>query len=147
MYQVYEIMDGDSLDSISNRFNVSDDEIFRLNGINSFDFLSGDMIVVPKNNDLYFKYIVKSGDTMYGISNMFNQDVDVLYQINGIEGGDYIYPGEELLIPNSNTSFYLTKDGDTISDVFDYFNLSNDNYNFINDVLLVGDQLIVYKRD
>lgn len=147
MYQVYEIMDGDSLDSISNRFNVSDDEIFRLNGINSFDFLSGDMIVVPKNNDLYFKYIVKSGDTMYGISNMFNQDVDILYQINGIEGGDYIYPGEELLIPNSNTSFYLTKDGDTISDVFDYFNLSNDNYNFINDVLLVGDQLIVYKRD
>lgn len=147
MYQVYEIMDGDSLDSISNRFNVSDDEIFRLNGINSFDFLSGDMIVVPKNNDLYFKYIVKSGDTMYGISNMFNQDVDVLYQINGIEGGDYIYPGEELLIPNSNTSFYLTKDGDTISDVFNYFNISNDNYSFINDVLLVGDQLIVYKRD
>lgn len=147
MYQVYEIMDGDSLDSISNRFNVSDDEIFRLNGINSFDFLSGDMIVVPKNNDLYFKYIVKSGDTMYGISNMFNQDVDILYQINGIEGGDYIYPGEELLIPNSNTSFYLTKDGDTISDVFDYFNLSNDNYNFINDALLVADQLIVYKRD
>ena len=68
-------------------------------------------------------------------------------QINGIEGGDYIYPGEELLIPNSNTSFYLTKDGDTISDVFNYFNISNDNYSFINDVLLVGDQLIVYKRD
>ena len=40
MYQVYEIMDGDSLESISTRFNVSDDEIFRLNGINNFDYIS-----------------------------------------------------------------------------------------------------------
>ena len=147
MYQVYEIMDGDSLESISTRFNVSDDEIFRLNGINNFDYISGDMIVLPKNHDYFFKYIVKSGDTMYSISKIFNMNVEVLYQINGIDSGDYIYPGEEVLITNDNISFYLTSNGDTVSDVFEYFGVSNENYDFMNDILLADDQLIIYKRD
>ena len=78
VYQVYRMVDGDTLESIADKVNCTCDELARLNGIDVSDFLSDSYIVVPKNN-LYSTYTVKSGDTLYGISNMFNVDLGVLY--------------------------------------------------------------------
>lgn len=137
MYQVYEAISGDTFDSLASRLGISSDELIRINGFNSFNV--GDLIVVP-NSSMYFSYIVKSGDSMYSIAQMYNQDLNDLYLINGIKEGDFIYPNQELLIPKDNVSIYYTKDGDSISDIYDLIDVSS------SDLLLVPDQIIVYRK-
>lgn len=145
MYQVYEVMDGDTVDSIADKVGISSLDLIRINGRSSFDV--GDLIVVP-NNGLYFSYYVKSGDNLYDIARRFNQSVDVLYQVNGIKEGDYIYPNQEILIPNDGVSFYVTKEGDTLSMISSNVSIPigdivSDNSN----LLLVPEQLVVLRND
>ena len=144
MYQVYEVMDGDTVDSIADKVGINSLDLIRINGKSSFDV--GDLIVVP-NNGLYFSYYVKSGESLYDIARRFNQSVDVLYQINGIKEGDYIYPNQEILIPNGDSSFYVTVDGDNLSVISSRVDVSisdilRDNPN----LLLVPGQLVILKK-
>ena len=65
------------------------------------------------------RYIVKNGDTLYGISNQFGVSVTELAELNGIKGS-FLQVGQELLIPlnsgtNPNNMFmYTVKSGDTL---------------------------------
>ena len=146
VYQVYKIVDGDTLDSVSKCFNCSCDELIRLNGIDESNFISNSFIVVPKNS-LYSNYTVKSGDTLYDISSRYGIDLNLLYAINGLDDGDIIYPNQDLLVP-SNVSMYLTKSGDTIKDIVSSLNYDISDFVDENGNLeLMADQIVVYKRD
>lgn len=148
MYQVYRMVDGDTLESVANMVNCTGDELVRLNGIDESEFISDSYIVVPKNNNMYSTYIVKSGDTLYSVSNKFDVDLDVLYAINGLDDGDFIYPNQEILIPNQEISMYFTKEGDTLNDVSDFFDTDvSDILESNPNLYLMSDQLIIYKRD
>ncbi len=65
------------------------------------------------------KYIVKKGDTLYGISNQFGVSVTELAELNGIKGSN-LNVGEVLTIPNNlgdnpnNMFMYTVKQGDTL---------------------------------
>lgn len=144
MYQVYRIVDGDTLESIANRIDITGEEIMRLNGMNESDFVSGNFIVLPKDNDMYFVYTVKSGDSLYSLAKSYNQDLGVLYAINGLDDGDYIYPNQEILIPKSDVSIYFTRDGDTFDSVSRDYNVSDID---LSKLYLMPGQLIMYKRD
>ena len=143
MYQVYKVMDDDTFDSIADRMGIDVEELVRINGFSSFDV--GDMIVVP-NNSMYFTYVVKKGDNLYNIAKSYNQDVNVLYNINGIKEGDYIYPGEELLIPRRNVFTYVTVSGDTIGSVSNKSSVSINELISNNDFILEPGQLVMYER-
>ena len=143
MYQVYKVLDGDTFDSLALNFNVSSDELVRINGFS--DFNVGDLIVVP-NNGMYFSYTVMPGDTMYSIANKFGQDLNDLYLINGIKEGDYIYPNQEIMIPNSSVSVYFTREGDTVSSVSDSIGVSVSDIIDNNDLVLMPEQIIVYRK-
>ena len=96
---------------------------------------------------MYFSYVVRNGDTMYDIARRYGQDVNLLYEINGIKEGDYIYSNQEILIPKSDTSVYVTRDNDTLNSISDNIGVSvsdiiSDNPN----LLLFPEQVIVYKR-
>lgn len=142
---MYKTIDGDTFDSLALRFDISSDELVRINGFDSFNI--GDMIVVP-NNDMYMSYSVRPGDTMFSISNKFNQDLDVLYLINGIKEGDYIYPNQEILIPRNDVSIYLTRDNDTLGSISNVIGVSvSDIIDDNSDLILMPEQIIVYRRD
>ena len=144
MYQVYKILDGDTFDSLALNFNISGDELVRINGFS--DFSVGDLIVVP-NNDMYFTYTVKSGDTMYSIASKFDRNVDDLYLINGIKEGDYIYPNQEIMIPNRDVSIYYTSADDTLNGVSKSIGINVDDIVYNNsDLLLMPNQIIVYRK-
>jgi len=149
MYQVYEFTSDDTLDSIASKYQITKEELKRINGLSDGDLFPGNLIVVPKFDDsLYYKYNVKKGDNLYSVSRLYNQDIDVLYAVNGIKKGDYIYPGQELLIPKSGVSIYLTKTNDTLESVAEEMNVVFDDlYNKNKDLYLLSDQLIIYKRD
>ena len=65
------------------------------------------------------RYIVKKGDTLYGISNQFGVSVTELAELNSIKGSN-LDIGMVLLIPNksgenpNNMFMYTVKDGDTL---------------------------------
>ena len=65
-------------------------------------------------------YIVKSGDTLYGISNQYGVSVVDLLKLNNLSSGSVIKVGQTIIIPNNsgnnpNTTFnYTVKKGDTL---------------------------------
>lgn len=98
-------------------------------------------------NGVYDKYTIKKGDTIYSISKIYNVNPELLSLINGLNMNDYIYAGQEISIPKSGYSYYLTKEGDNLNDVLTLFNTNYDEFNKLNNkILLEEGQLFAYKR-
>lgn len=99
------------------------------------------------NENTYFTYYtIEKGDNLYEISRKYNINPKLLAAINGIDDNDYIYPGQELMIPKSGYSYYITGEGDTLKGVADAFRTSVDKVlSFNKTIYLLPDQIIVYK--
>lgn len=149
MYNIYKIKNGDSLESIANNFNTTMEVLIDINDLNNRENLKvGDDIVVPANNKQYFEYyVIRDGDNLYQISKKYNINPTLLASLNGINPEDYIYPGQTLLIPKSNFSYYLTKEGDTLSSTAKTFGTSVDKMIDENETIyLLGGQLLVHRN-
>ena len=57
---------------------------------------------------------IEKGDNLYSIARRYNINPDLLAILNGLNSDDYIYPNQQILIPKSNYSYYVTKQGDTL---------------------------------
>jgi len=85
-----------------------------------------------------------SGDTLYDIARRNNVDVNTLLLLNGLNQNDFLYPGQEIVIPANNSKIYITKEGDTLSKILDENNISFDELNRRNQNLyLLEDQMII----
>lgn len=149
MYRIYQVEYGDTLDKIANKVGSSTDDIKTINGFNSdADLIVGSLIVVPKEeNQVFSSYKVKKGDSIYSISKMFDISPDTLLLINGLNKDEYIYPGQDLMIPNSNYVVYVTKDGDTLDAIIKNFRMDANTLNSENErIFVMPDQLIVHKK-
>ncbi|MFV0250157.1 MAG: LysM peptidoglycan-binding domain-containing protein [Bacilli bacterium] len=147
MYKVYQIQVGENLDSLVKKFGTTKEELMKLNGFNEKDFnVAGSYIIVPVSEDSkYITYTVQNGDSIYGISRTYNIDPNLLFKINGLDSGDFIYPGQKILIP-VDKNIYITKDGDTLESVVKGSGYNLDDFVKNNDTLyLVADQIINYK--
>ncbi len=145
MYQIYQAMSNESLEDVANKLGVDIEELMMLNGMNPNDDLTGMFIVVPKGNETYKKYIVKKGDSIYSIARSHNVDYQTLLRLNGLEEGDYIYPNQEIIIPNGKQKMYVVEENETIKSISN--KLGKDMVELINeneDIYLVPDQIIKY---
>lgn len=150
MYKIYQVEYGDTIDIIAMKTGTTPDNIKNINGLNSDeDLVVGSLIIVPRGeNQIFQTYTVKAGDTVYSISRMYGVDPDTILLLNGLNKSDYIYPNQELTIPNSDVVLYVTKNGDTIDFItnnlgIDANTLSQEN----NKIFVVEDQLIVHKKE
>ena len=149
MYKIYQIEYGDTLDIIANKVNTTVDNLKMINGIDENDIMAGNLIIVPNNtSELFTMYTVKKGDTIYNIAAMYNTDPNTLLKLNGLNKDDYIYPGNELTIPNENVDVYITNENDTVVDVLnnlgvDIMTLAREN----NKIYVLEDQLMVHKKE
>ena len=92
----YIVKKGDTLYSISRKFNISVNDLKKINNLNS-DLLSvGQSLLVGKNNKK--EYIVEKGDTLYSISRKFNTSVSELVSLNDLSN-TILSIGQKLLIP------------------------------------------------
>lgn len=95
----------------------------------------------------YTTYIVKSGDSLFAIAQLFDSNVEMIKGYNNLTS-DVIYPNQILFIPRhmqSHNQRYQTVEGDTLSTVFRKLNLDTKclkNYAPMMDVLLVPNQVI-----
>lgn len=147
MYRVYQINNGDTLESIAASLNTTVEALKELNGIKEGMLLMpGSFIIIPSNDDRFIKYTIQPGDTIYAIAKANNVDPNLLLKLNGLNEYDYIYPNQEILIPSNNYKFYMTKSGDTIKSVMNNLNIDYNNLLSNNEeIFLLEDQLLIYK--
>ena len=148
MYEIYDIKDGDTLESIAYMYDITVQDIKDINGDVS-NFRAGGNIIVPKKRNAYFDtYSIKKGDSLYAISKEYGLSPSLLAGLNGLNLNDYIYPGDSIMVPKSGVSVYITAQGDTVDSVIRGMNANRDVFLKENDsIYLYPGQLIVYKEE
>ncbi len=149
MYDKYTVGYNESLNDIASRFNTTKEELMSINNLYDEVMLRAGMdIAVPANNDYFTTYTVNSGDNLYAIARRYNINPTLLAALNGLNMDDYIYPNQKIMIPKSGYSFYITKDGDTLSIVADKFKRNADEIIKMNQTIyLLPGQLMINKTN
>ena len=152
---------GDNLWDLSIKFDTEVNIIKEVNYLNN-DILSiNDTLLIPlsktKSNDFipYQMYIVSEGDTLWGIAEKYNLDLEDLAKMNSLNKNEYLQLGQQLSIGNKNiyrniesrkrTILYSVKQGDNlfkISELFDVTIKSIEEINNFNQATLMPGQII-----
>lgn len=150
MFNKYVTKQGESLELIANKLNMNLEKLQKANNLYYLGELrAGSEIILPEDSDSYFNYyVIEKGDSIYAIARKYNINPSLLAAMNGLKNEDYIYPGQEILIPKNNFSYYLTAEGDTLDMVAQAFNKSKAQVLSENTTIyLLPDQLIVSKKN
>ena len=103
-YVVYVVRSGDTLWLLSQRFGTSVDAIKALNGLTSDMLYVGQQLKIPQGTTSSgsdanrSSYVVRSGDTLWLLSQRFGTSVDAIKALNGLTS-DMLYIGQQLQIP------------------------------------------------
>ena len=163
----YIVQRGDTLYSISKKFNISINKLKELNNLESNTILPGQKLIIkePTNPPQPTTYKVQKGDTLYSISQKFNTTVDEIKRLNNISSNN-IYINQELYIPSTNTlpstplpippinddeneeySEYIVQKGDSLWKISRDYNISVKDLIELNNLttttLQIGDKLLV----
>lgn len=139
MYKIYQV-GNETLSDIADKLNTTVENLEKLNGINNV--VPGSYIIIPSNNMEYSTYIVKQGDNIYSIARMHGVDYDTLLKLNGLNENDYIYPNQEILIPNSK--MYVTNKEENLKMILNKLQIELSDIKNLEDLYLVQDQIIKY---
>jgi membrane-bound lytic murein transglycosylase D len=105
-YEMHIVSEGDTLWSISNKYNIDLKDITRMNSLNQNSILSlGQQLTIGNKNihrNIESKkrtilYSVKQGDNLYKISDIFDVSVESIKQLNEFESSD-LMPGQIIKI-------------------------------------------------
>lgn len=156
----YVVKSGDSLWSIANKYGTTVAKLKELNNLSSNSLSVGQNLLVkelPTSDDENY-YIVKSGDTLYGIARKYNMSVDELKRLNNLTSNALTFnqrllikkPSSEIEMPSSNYNTYTVVKGDSLWSISRKFNTSVDNLKDINNLktnsLSIGQKLLVPKQ-
>ena len=128
----YIVEKGDTLYKISRMFNISIDELKRINNLNDNNISIGQKIYLIEQENNYQEYIVKKGDSLWAISRKYDIPVNELIEINNLKDLT-IKVGDILLVPNQE-DYYTVEKGDTLWSVAKKFNTTVDNLKQINNL-------------
>ena len=144
MYKIYKVSMGDTLSSIAKKFNTTIDNLQNINGKDYINM--GELIIVPNNsnNDFFDMYIIEKGDSLYKIAQKYNINLIDLLDINGLDKDNYIYPGQEILVPKKNINMIITKEDETINSASERLGLTEMDLLSQNDnIYLMPEQLLI----
>jgi murein DD-endopeptidase MepM/ murein hydrolase activator NlpD len=100
----YKVTKGDSLWSISQKYNISLDLILSYNQIKEKDILSlGQIIKIPQDNFQNadcIVHIVRKGETLWSIAQKYNLTVNSIAVTNGMVNLELISIGQKIKIPS-----------------------------------------------
>jgi len=145
---IYVVKKGDTLYGIANKYDTTVDEIKKLNNLDSNVLSIGQQLLIPTVEVITDSYVVKRGDTLYGIANKYKTTVDEIKKLNNLDSNN-LSIGQVLLLPTieteQNTTTYTVKVGDTLYSIAREFNTTVDvlrDYNTLtSNILSIGQRL------
>lgn len=146
----YTVKSGDSLWSISRKYNVTVSELKNENNISNNNLKIGQVLKIPSKENEIIKqntYIVKSGDSLYKIAQKYGTTVSELMSLNNLTN-TILSIGQVLEIPSDDTiTTYIVVSGDSLYKIAINFNTTVDELkklnNLKNNLLNVGQILKV----
>ena len=105
---LYTINRGDTLSKIAAYHKITVYDIAELNNISANALIyAGQKLYIPRKSTLTglngsIIHTVKSGESTWTISRLYNVSEDSIRNANGLKVGDYIFPGQKLVIPTSS---------------------------------------------
>lgn len=157
----YIVQKGDTLYSISLKYNTTPSAIISKNNLSTDSLNIGQTLIIPgdiestgsidsendKNN-----YVVQKGDSLWLIANKNNISVNDLKSANDLTS-DILTIGQVLIIPGSNSNdasisnLYVVQKGDSLWSIAKKYNASINEIRMVNnlnsDVLMIGQTLII----
>ena len=139
----YVVKKGDSLWSIAKKYNMTVDELKSINNLKSNLLSIGQRLKIKESNDNQNIYIVKKGDTLYKIANMYGTAVDNLKALNNLKNNN-LSIGQNLIVPSKN-KIYIVQKGDSLWSIARKYGTTVDsikrNNNLSTNVLQIGQKL------
>ena len=145
-YQTYTIKKGDSLYSISKKYNTTVDAIKKINNLPSNILTIGTTIQIPSSNQKNNTYTVERGDTLYSIAKRLGVSIDSLKAANNLTT-NMLSVGDKLIIPTEEKNTHKVTKGDTLYSLARKYNTTIANLKTLNnlpsDTLTEGQILIL----
>lgn len=142
----YIVTGNDTLMKIADYYQVSVDELKKINNLMDDNIEEGTILKIPYTIKTEY-YTVLSGDDLYSIAKKYDISVEFLARLNGLRVGEYIYPGQSLIVPKEGYNIYITDSGDTILGIHNELKVPIENLiNGNPDLYLLPDQLIIYEK-
>ena len=149
----YTVQKGDTLYSIALRFNISLDELKRLNNLVNNTINPGQVLQIPERDipkESDNLYTVQRGDSLYSIANKYNVSINDLIDVNNLPS-TVLTVGQQLIIPNEDNTIngtnYIVKPGDTLYRIASLYNTSVNDLvkanNLTSNILTIGQELII----
>ena len=139
--EYYTVEKGDTLYSISKKYNIPIETIKEINNLKDNNLSIGQKIYFSYNIDIPTKkYIVKRGDTLYSIAKENNTTIEKIKNINNLKSNILII-NQEIKIPESKKETiseddiydtYIVSKGDSIYGIAKKFNIN------INDLIKIN---------
>ncbi|MFQ6675405.1 MAG: LysM peptidoglycan-binding domain-containing protein [Fidelibacterota bacterium] len=179
-YLVHRVRKGETLSLIAQKYRVSIHNIASINKIRNYHRLqigqkltipvpsltrSGSLAASSRSGDQRTTvHVVKKGDTLGHIAVRYGTSARTLRQWNGLRYGEYIYPGQKLLIPVQSVrnpggggesvvkEIYTVQKGDTLSDIAARYGTSVTKITTWNrltrgEVIFPGQKLVIYVNE
>lgn len=103
----YEVVSGDNISSIADKFNISADTILWANDLNKKSSIKvGQKLVILPVSGISYK--VKNGDTISGLSTRFGVTEKDIIAFNKTDG-DKLIIGENIIIPGGKINSQITQ--------------------------------------
>ena len=148
---VYVVQKKDTLWGIAKQYNITVDELKKENNLTSNSLTIGQILKIPqkeKVTDNY--YIVKKGDTLYGISKKFNISINRLKELNNLKTNLLAIGQNLLIVDNVNPEEYIVEKGDNLYKIAKLYGITTEDlmkYNNLDTALLqVGEKLKIPKE-
>ena len=149
MFELYKIKNSENLETIAKKYQTSVTTLKEINNIYFDEELrAGTDIIVPKESERYFtSHTITEENSLFGIARKYNVNPELLASMNGIDMDDYIYNGQEIILPKAGYSYYITKAGDTLITTSEMF-LSDVESMLSNNptIYLQEGQILVHKN-
>lgn len=104
----YRVMQGDTMEMLSQKFGVSVEELMTANKLSSNEIYTGQRLIIPVDT-----YQVAPGDTLYSIAKTFDTTVESIMYLNDLDTAE-ISVGNKLIIP-LYTELVTVEDNTTVN--------------------------------
>lgn len=149
----YTVKKGDTLYSIARSYGISVDSLKKVNNLISNTLQIGDTLMIPTegspDTSANQVYIVKAGDSLYKIANMYGMTVNELKTLNRLTS-DLLSIGQQLKVSSNEelpANSYVVKSGDSLYSIAKRFDVGVDSLkqanNKTSNLLSIGEILII----